>query len=210
MRTLLIQVQKVKVDVDLAMSGIERMLASQQLTFAFVGVAPSLLVLVGAYRAAKALVSGRVSARRALAGSRAKRHRLTNAWLAVRTVDKLTLSRHTTKGTERARADGQEDDDEAKRQGHVLIALARLRAVVLGHSRGSGTTSSHGALRDMAMRDAFIDDVAALEMPSLFNATTTTTASESKSESSPGAQLAANVARLWRWLDVLERESSHR
>lgn len=46
-RTLLIQVQKVKVDVALAMDGIEKMLHSQQLTFGFVGVAPSILVLYG-------------------------------------------------------------------------------------------------------------------------------------------------------------------
>lgn len=34
-----------QVDVDLALSGIDHLLRSQELTFAFVGVAPSLLVL---------------------------------------------------------------------------------------------------------------------------------------------------------------------
>ncbi|KAG9049456.1 Nuclear control of ATPase protein 2 [Tulasnella sp. UAMH 9824] len=44
-RSLLIQIQKTKVDVDLALTGIDRLLQSQQLTFAFVGVAPSLAIL---------------------------------------------------------------------------------------------------------------------------------------------------------------------
>ncbi|KAG8903599.1 Nuclear control of ATPase protein 2 [Tulasnella sp. 403] len=44
-RSLLIQVHKTKVDVDLALSGIDKLIHSQELTFAFVGVAPSLAVL---------------------------------------------------------------------------------------------------------------------------------------------------------------------
>lgn len=44
-RTLLIQIQKTKVDVDVALSGIDRLLKSQQLVFAFVGVTPSIIIL---------------------------------------------------------------------------------------------------------------------------------------------------------------------
>jgi nuclear-control-of-ATPase protein 2 len=44
-QTLLIQVQKTKVDVEVALSGIDRLLKSQQLVFAFIGVTPSLIVL---------------------------------------------------------------------------------------------------------------------------------------------------------------------
>ncbi|KAG8819346.1 Nuclear control of ATPase protein 2 [Serendipita sp. 399] len=44
-RSLLIQVQKVKVDVDFALSGIDKLLRSQELTFGFVGVAPALAVV---------------------------------------------------------------------------------------------------------------------------------------------------------------------
>ena len=36
--------QKLKVDVALAMDGIQKMLRSQQLTFAAIGVAPSMLI----------------------------------------------------------------------------------------------------------------------------------------------------------------------
>lgn len=44
-RGLLIQVQKLKVDVDFALSGIDKLLRSQELTFGFVGVAPALAVV---------------------------------------------------------------------------------------------------------------------------------------------------------------------
>ncbi|EPX71609.1 uncharacterized protein SOCG_01826 [Schizosaccharomyces octosporus yFS286] len=42
-RTLLIQLQKTKVDVEVALSGIDRLLKSQQLVFATVGITPSII-----------------------------------------------------------------------------------------------------------------------------------------------------------------------
>ncbi|KAI1210015.1 ATP synthase regulation protein NCA2 [Annulohypoxylon truncatum] len=46
-RTLLIQVQKTKVDIEVAMSGIDALLRSQELVFGFVGLTPGILVSVG-------------------------------------------------------------------------------------------------------------------------------------------------------------------
>ncbi|KAI9609472.1 hypothetical protein H4Q26_007428 [Puccinia striiformis f. sp. tritici PST-130] len=43
-RVLLIQIQKVKVDLSLAMDGIQSVLRSQSLTFGAIGVAPSMLI----------------------------------------------------------------------------------------------------------------------------------------------------------------------
>ena len=43
-RTLLIQVQKTKVDVEIAISGIDALLKSQELVFGFVGLTPSILI----------------------------------------------------------------------------------------------------------------------------------------------------------------------
>ncbi|KAK3651264.1 Nuclear control of ATPase protein 2 [Elasticomyces elasticus] len=43
-RTLLIQIQKTKVDVEVAMGGIDALLKSQELVFGFVGLTPGLLV----------------------------------------------------------------------------------------------------------------------------------------------------------------------
>ncbi|KAF8901463.1 ATP synthase regulation protein NCA2-domain-containing protein [Gymnopilus junonius] len=45
LRNVFIQVQKAKVDIDQALAGIDRLLKSQELTFAFVGVAPALAVV---------------------------------------------------------------------------------------------------------------------------------------------------------------------
>ncbi|KAK4683942.1 nuclear control of ATPase protein 2, partial [Tremellales sp. Uapishka_1] len=46
-RTLLIQVQKTKTDLSISLLSLDHLLRSQQLTFAFVGVAPSVLILYG-------------------------------------------------------------------------------------------------------------------------------------------------------------------
>ncbi|KDR79488.1 hypothetical protein GALMADRAFT_243589 [Galerina marginata CBS 339.88] len=45
LRNAFIQVQKAKVDIDQALTGIDRLLKSQELTFAFVGVAPALAIV---------------------------------------------------------------------------------------------------------------------------------------------------------------------
>lgn len=49
-RTLLIQVQKTKVDVEVALSGIDALLKSQELVFGFVGLTPGVLVCFSAFR----------------------------------------------------------------------------------------------------------------------------------------------------------------
>ncbi|KAF4629842.1 hypothetical protein G7Y89_g8310 [Cudoniella acicularis] len=49
-RTLLIQVQKTKVDVQVALSGIDSLLKSQELVFGFVGLTPGVLVCFAAFR----------------------------------------------------------------------------------------------------------------------------------------------------------------
>lgn len=49
-RTLLIQVQKTKVDVEVAMSGIDALLKSQELVFGFVGLTPGVLVCAAVFR----------------------------------------------------------------------------------------------------------------------------------------------------------------
>jgi len=58
-RTLLIQVQKTKVDVELAMAGIDSLLKSQELVFGFVGLTPGILVTVSAFRYLRGALGGR-------------------------------------------------------------------------------------------------------------------------------------------------------
>jgi nuclear-control-of-ATPase protein 2 len=56
---LLIQVQKTKVDLELAMSGIDSILKSQELLFGFIGLTPGVLVSVGVYRWLTGIFSSR-------------------------------------------------------------------------------------------------------------------------------------------------------
>lgn len=56
---LLIQVQKTKVDVEVAMSGIDSILKSQELLFGFIGLTPGVLVSIGVYRWLNGVFSSR-------------------------------------------------------------------------------------------------------------------------------------------------------
>lgn len=58
---LLIQIQKTKVDVEVAMSGIDSILKSQELLFGFIGLTPGVLVTIGVYRWLKGVFSNRSS-----------------------------------------------------------------------------------------------------------------------------------------------------
>lgn len=58
-RTVLIQVQKTKVDVEVAMSGIDSLLRSQELVFGFVGLTPGIFVSVGVARYLMSTFGGR-------------------------------------------------------------------------------------------------------------------------------------------------------
>lgn len=58
---LLIQVQKTKVDVEVAMSGIDSILKSQELLFGFIGLTPGLLVTIGVYRWLRGVFNNRHS-----------------------------------------------------------------------------------------------------------------------------------------------------
>ncbi|EPS42774.1 hypothetical protein H072_3249 [Dactylellina haptotyla CBS 200.50] len=50
LRSLLIQIQKTKVDLEVAVSGIDNMLKSQQLLFGMLGLTPGVLIVVGTTR----------------------------------------------------------------------------------------------------------------------------------------------------------------
>ena len=68
-RTLLIQIQKTKVDVEVALSGIDRLLKSQQLVFGFVGVTPSIIILYAVIRYFSSLPSRRRGLRQGIVKS---------------------------------------------------------------------------------------------------------------------------------------------
>lgn len=58
-RTLLIQVQKTKVDVEVAIAGIDALLKSQELVFGFVGLTPGVLVSIGLIQYLRSQFGGR-------------------------------------------------------------------------------------------------------------------------------------------------------
>ncbi|EGS21404.1 uncharacterized protein CTHT_0032620 [Thermochaetoides thermophila DSM 1495] len=86
-RSLLIQVQKTKVDLEVAISGIDALLKSQELVFGFVGLTPSVLVLYGIFQYLRTVFGSRAGLRR---GQRVRR-----AIRVLRKIDRI-LSEATT------------------------------------------------------------------------------------------------------------------
>ncbi|GAA5890925.1 hypothetical protein JCM5296_001229 [Sporobolomyces johnsonii] len=135
-RTLLIQVQKVKVDVALAMDGIEKMLKSQQLTFGFVGVAPSMLVCVAVGKWARGLL-------RRDGGRRRDGEERKKCWLVMRQLDLLLSPPRPSQSL-----------SAPLTQGLILLSLSSLRSYAY---------SRHFPSRDTQLLAAFLEDVRALE-----------------------------------------------
>ncbi|POR38808.1 Nuclear control of ATPase protein 2 [Tolypocladium paradoxum] len=72
-RCLLIQVQKTKVDLEVAMTGIDSLLKSQELVFGFVGLTPGILVPMGIFQYLRSLSGGRTGQRQYRKAGRALR-----------------------------------------------------------------------------------------------------------------------------------------
>ncbi|KAF6842037.1 ATP synthase regulation protein NCA2 [Colletotrichum plurivorum] len=62
-RSLLIQVQKTKVDLEVAISGIDSLLKSQELVFGFIGLTPGVLVSIGIFQYLRGIFGARKGAR---------------------------------------------------------------------------------------------------------------------------------------------------
>ncbi|GAA5887811.1 hypothetical protein JCM16303_002338 [Sporobolomyces ruberrimus] len=135
-RTLLIQVQKVKVDVALAMDGIEKMLKSQQLTFGFVGVAPSMLILVAFGKWVRGMT-------RSDGGAKRKAEERKKCWIVVRQLDLLLSPPRPSQSL-----------TPSTTQGLVLLSLSSLRSYAYSPQFPS---------RDTQLLTVFLEDVRALE-----------------------------------------------
>ncbi|KDE06683.1 hypothetical protein MVLG_03029 [Microbotryum lychnidis-dioicae p1A1 Lamole] len=168
-RTLLIQVQKVKVDVALAMDGIEKMLRSQQLTFGFVGVAPSILVLFAFGNWIKGFTrrDGSSKKRRKEWGKR--------CWLSTRQLDLLLAPPRDIEAPTKISKGDRIGEKEKLTQGLVLLCLANLRNYA---KRGIFPS------RDTQLRQAFLEDVRAIE--------------DEGARAKPEKR-AKMVERMWRW-----------
>ncbi|KAK0643570.1 ATP synthase regulation protein NCA2-domain-containing protein [Cercophora newfieldiana] len=80
-RSLLIQVQKTKVDLEVAISGIDALLKSQELVFGFVGLTPGILVSIGLFQYLRNVLWNRKGLRR---GQKARR-----TTRVMRKIDKI-------------------------------------------------------------------------------------------------------------------------
>lgn len=136
-RALLIQIQKAKVDLEIAMSGIDRLLKSQQLLFGAVGIAPALGVL---YVSTSWLRNKLTSAPLRSRSAKALR---TRAWEALRRIDRLLAQQATPRN-----------------HGLLLLDLALLRDASAPLLRAA--TQGNRALAKRLHR-LFIQDVRDLE-----------------------------------------------
>ncbi|EKM79254.1 hypothetical protein AGABI1DRAFT_120679 [Agaricus bisporus var. burnettii JB137-S8] len=140
LRNVFIQVQKTKVDIDQALTGIDHLLKSQELTFAFVGVAPALAIV---YLAGGVIVGIWTGNRgRGRYGGINKRR---SVWDAMRRVERLLVA--------------QPSDNQqvaALPSGLLLLSLANLRA----YATSNLPTNSR-------LREGFLEDLDDLESPEL-------------------------------------------
>ena len=146
-------------DVDQALAGIDKLLKSQELTFAFVGVAPALsLVYVAGGILGKLIASnsGHVG------GGRRQR---TAAWLTMRRIERLLITqphasshehRHPHIKTEQPDRNGANGAIPPLTTGLLLLSVSSLRQYA----------ETRLPLRSQ-LREGFLEDVGDLEDPML-------------------------------------------
>ncbi|KAG0145158.1 hypothetical protein CROQUDRAFT_79035 [Cronartium quercuum f. sp. fusiforme G11] len=145
-RVMLIQIQKVKVDLAIAMEGIQSILRSQSLTFGAIGVAPSMLIcfLLGK------LVSSLIRHRLGVVGKGTKAVRR-EVRQALRQMEQSLIL--ITSAPEHPLADAHKRDPKAS-IGLLFLHLHRLRAFA---------NSSHFPRHQLACKPEYLDDLAGLE-----------------------------------------------
>ncbi|PIL22356.1 hypothetical protein GSI_15044 [Ganoderma sinense ZZ0214-1] len=157
LRSLFIQIQKAKVDINQALSGIDKLLKSQELTFAFVGVAPALAIVYGLFSNLGRLWLGGMG--RGRYGGKAKR---VGVWSAMRRIERLLIAQphprhtrpHPVPALEKAAASAT----------FVSPLTSGLLLLSVTHLRKYAETALPANSR---LREGFLEDVADLENPSL-------------------------------------------
>ncbi|KII90958.1 hypothetical protein PLICRDRAFT_174308 [Plicaturopsis crispa FD-325 SS-3] len=151
LRSAFIQIQKTKVDLDQALEGIDKLLKSQELTFAFVGVAPAFAVLyvLGGYLRSL----WRSGAGSGKYGGKRQRHAV---WLSIRRIERLLISQPKTPR--------KQIQDEHKRAGSIPPLTTGLLLLSLANLRTYAETCLPPRSR---LRQGFLADVEDLEDPVL-------------------------------------------
>lgn len=148
-RSLLIQIQKVKVDIAVAMRGVDQLLKSQQLLFGAIGIAPAMGILY--------IVGGFFKTRLSIAlggqGKRVGQSVRYRAWEAMRRIDRLLADTDLASGPL-----------PPLTQGLLLLDLALLRRLapqLVAQAAGAG--SGNRGTRAKRLRAEFLNDIRDLE-----------------------------------------------
>ncbi|KAH9483454.1 Nuclear control of ATPase protein 2 [Psilocybe cubensis] len=126
LRNAFIQVQKAKVDIDQALAGIDRLLKSQELTFAFVGVAPSLAIVWAFFGAAGRLLKTSSGSRY---GGRRKRR---GVWERLRRIERLLILQPPS-GPSVSDTLNSDSPIAPLPTGLLILSLTRLRSYALAN-----------------------------------------------------------------------------
>ncbi|TPX48167.1 hypothetical protein SeMB42_g03112 [Synchytrium endobioticum] len=138
-RSLLIQIQQAKVQLELAMSALDKLLKSNELNFAFLAVVPSLLVTYGAARLAYHAIGGQ--------RSRGWTHTRTSLIKNLRDIER-TLNTSSSSDT---RLSSSAHKLNAAQQGLLLVHMTQLRKLARALPRRGN------------LRTYFVEDVRDIE-----------------------------------------------
>ncbi|KAJ3981467.1 ATP synthase regulation protein NCA2-domain-containing protein [Lentinula detonsa] len=194
LRTVFIQVQKAKVDLDQALSGIDRLMKSQELTFAFVGLSPAMAIVyvVGGYL--RRIIWPSDHDKGKYGGSKARER----VFWAMRRVERLLVldqssSRDAVANNLNANG-ASSTHPSALTTGLLILSLTQLRTYAERHLPSSSTPQDHGSSSTVAvpsgsnigstaaattsssnlltfsatsLREAFLEDLSDLQDPEL-------------------------------------------
>ncbi|KAL9554144.1 hypothetical protein MBANPS3_002944 [Mucor bainieri] len=152
LQTILIQVQKTKVDVDLAMSALDKLLKSNELNFAFLAVAPSMLLTWASVSWFRNTIQGRSQQKMKKTGLPMKEtlRRIERQLIVMEPI-------HQEKGELNEWSNGNQHQTECETQGILLCEVHLLRAYARSLPLQNST------------RARFLEDIRDLENPSLTN-----------------------------------------
>ncbi|KAI9028196.1 ATP synthase regulation protein NCA2-domain-containing protein [Phycomyces nitens] len=146
-QTLLIQVQKTKVDVDLAMSALDKLLKSNELNFAFLAVAPSMLLTWASFSWINNVYKSRTGQRVKKIGQPLRD--------TLRRVERLLNLGSLSETRDDSKLDSDDGLLSCESQGTLLCEVHLLRSY------------AHGLPNRNSMRELFMQDLRDLEDPKL-------------------------------------------
>ncbi|PPQ64964.1 hypothetical protein CVT24_008152 [Panaeolus cyanescens] len=171
-RGVLLQVQKAKVDIDQALSGIDRLLKSQELTFAFVGVAPAFGVVYLSFN-----ILGRLWTGGRGRGRWGGKQRRKAVWEGMRRIERLLIRSPSTPAARPSNAPADPDvaiaaspsSETGPGIGEGIAPVSLLAPLPTGLLILSLTRIRSYALQYLPnkIREPFLEDLGDLEDPSL-------------------------------------------